>query len=115
VGGIAFTIFNLSLPPLTDIRAAEPENYDVFAAERTATWVSAAVVTGVALVTSDATVFVIGGSTVVALAWLFRHANQVNPTSGIATPDNTAPGALSDQPQDSGYMDVGPMVDASAA
>jgi hypothetical protein len=114
VGGIAFTVFNLSLPPLTDIRAAEPENGDVFRAERTATWVAAGIVTGVALITSDATVFVIGGSTVVALAWLYRHANEVKPVTGLATPDNTVPGMLSlDEPQDSGYLDVGPMVDAS--
>jgi hypothetical protein len=114
VGGIAFTVFNLSLPPLTDIRAAEPENGDVFRAERTATWVAAGIVTGVALITSDATVFVIGGSTVVALAWLYRHANEVKPVTGLATPDNTVPGMLSlDEPQDSGYLDVGPMIDAS--
>ena len=115
-GGIAFTVFNMSLPPLTDIRAAEPENGDVFRAERTATWVAAGIVTGVALMTQDATVFIIGGSVVVAMAWLYRHANEVSPTSGIATPDNSAPGMLSmSEPQDSGYLDVGPMVDASAA
>jgi hypothetical protein len=115
-GGIAFTVFNMSLPPLTDIRAAEPENGDVFRSERTATWIAAGIVTGVALITGDATVFIIGGSVVVALAWLYRHANEVNPVSGIATPDNTAPGLTAPaEPQDAGYLDIGPMVDASAA
>jgi hypothetical protein len=114
VGGVAFTVFNMSLPPLTDVRAADPENGDVFAAERTATWVAAGIVTGVALITSDATVFIIGGSVVVGLAWLYRHANEVNPVSGTATADTDA-GLLTMEPQDSGYLDVGPMVDASAA
>jgi hypothetical protein len=115
-GGVAFTVFNMSLPPLTDVRAAEPENGDVFSAERTATWVAAGIVTGVALIAQDATVFVIGGSVVVAMAWLYRHANEVNPVSGMATPDITTPGELSPgAPQDQGYLDVGPMVDASAA
>jgi hypothetical protein len=115
-GGIAFTVFNMSLPPLTDIRAAEPENGDVFRSERTATWIAAGIVTGVALMTQDATVFVIGGSVVVALAWLYRHANQVNPVSGTASADIDV-GMLteSSEPQDQGFLDVGPMVDASAA
>jgi len=115
VGGIAFTVFGMSLPPLTDIRAAEPENGDVFRAERTATWVAAGLVTGVALITSDATVFIIGGTTVVALAWLYRHANEVKPVSGTATGEiDVVPGMLTTSaPQDSGYLDVGPMVDAS--
>jgi hypothetical protein len=116
VGGVAFTVFNMSLPPLTDIRAAEPENGDVFRAERTATWVAAGLVTGVALMTGDATVFIIGGTTVVALAWLYRHANQVHPASGTATGDMDIPGALtSPEPQNDGYLDVGPMVDATYA
>ena len=109
-GGIAFTVFNMSLPPLTDVRAADPANGDVFAAERTATWVAAGIVTGIAAITGDATVFVIGGSTVVILAWLYRHANEVNPVSGVATPENAVPGTLTPLvPADSGYMDVGPM------
>jgi hypothetical protein len=114
VGGVAFTVFNMSLPPLTDVRAADPENGDVFAAERTATWVAAGIVVGVSLITSDATVFIIGGSTVVALAWLYRHANEVNPVSGLATPEIATPGMVTgDEPMDEGYLDVGPMVDAS--
>jgi hypothetical protein len=113
VGGVAFTVFNMSLPPLTDVRSADPENHDVFAAERTATWVAAGIVVGVAAITGDATVFIIGGTTVVALAWLYRHANEVNPVSGIATPENAVPGALTPvEPMDEGYMDVGPMVAA---
>lgn len=114
-GGVAFTVFNMSLPPLTDVRAAEPENGDVFAAERTATWVAAGIVTGIAAITKDATVFVIGGTVVVVLAWLYRHANEVNPVSGNAVPDNAVPGMLVTEPQDEGFLDVGPMVDASAA
>lgn len=113
VGGVAFTIFGMSLPPLTDVRAAEPENGDIFRAERTATWIAAGLVTGVALIVSDATVFIIGGSTVVILAWLYRHANEVKPVSGLASDDLSVPGMLASTPQDSGYLDVGPMVDAS--
>ena len=113
VGGVAFTVFNMSLPPLTDIRAADPENHDVFAAERTATWIAAGLVVGVSAMVGDATVFIIGGTTVVVLAWLYRHANEVSPVSGVATPENAVPGMVTEQPQDMGFLDVGPMVDAS--
>jgi len=114
VGGVAFTVFNMSLPPLTDIRAADPENHDVFAAERTATWIAAGLVVGVSAMVGDATVFIIGGTTVVVLAWLYRHANEVSPVSGVATPETAVPGMVSpNDPQDLGFMDVGPMVDAS--
>lgn len=115
VGGIAFTVFNMSLPPLTDVRAAEPENGDVFSAERTATWVATGIVAGVAAITGDATVFIIGGTVVVALAWLYRHANEVNPVSGQASADTDAGMLTSEEPQDVGYLDVGPMVDAASA
>lgn len=114
VGGIAFTVFSMSLPPLTDVRVAEPENGDIFRAERTATWVAAGIVTGVAAITQDATVFIIGGTVVVALAWLYRHANEVTPVTGTALGDTDVPGAITtSKPQDNGYLDVGPMVDAS--
>lgn len=115
LGGIAFTVFNMSLPPLTDIRAAEPENGDVFRSERTATWIAAGIVVGVSAMVGDATVFVIGGSTVVLLAWLYRHANDVNPVSGTATAETDAGMLTAEDPQDMGYLDVGPMIDANAA
>lgn len=81
---LTYAIYNISLPPLTDVRAVESENQDIQSSERAATWVSAAFVTGVALVTKDATVFVIGGIAVVMMAWLYRHADQVSPATGKA-------------------------------
>jgi hypothetical protein len=111
-GGIAFTVFNLSLPPLTDVRSAEPEDHDIFAAERTATWVAAGIVTGVALMAGDATVFIIGGTVVIAMAWLYRHANEVSPLSGNATNDMRLVPGMVGEVQDEGMLDVGPMAEA---
>jgi hypothetical protein len=106
-GGIAFAIYNMSLPPVTDIRVAEPENAEVDNAERSATWIAAGVVTGVALITGDATVFIIGGAVVVAMAWLYRHANEVNPLTGFASSITSVPGAISEQepPPDVTYLE----------
>lgn len=107
-GALAFTIFNASLPPVTDIRVAEPENDDIGATERASTWIAAGIVTGVALITGDATVFIIGGSVVVAMAWLYRHANEVSPLTGFAS-GISVPGAISEQEpeQDATYFEPG--------
>jgi hypothetical protein len=105
-GGLAFTIYNMSLPPVTDIRAAEPENGDVSATERASTWIAAGIVAGVAAITQDATVFIIGGTVVVAMAWIYRHANEVSPLTGFAS-GISVPGAITEQepPSDVIYME----------
>jgi len=105
---ISYSIFDMSLPPLVDVRSVESDNRDVQSAERAATWVAAAFVSAVALMTKDATVFVIGGVTIVALAWLYRHADQVSPLTGTALPKITVPGMTSQaEPEpDTTYVDA---------
>lgn len=107
-GALAFTVFNMSLPPVTDIRVAEPENDDIATAERASTWIAAGICVGVSLITGDATVFVISGSIVVAMAWLYRHANEVSPLTGFAS-GISVPGAISEQEpeQDATYFEPG--------
>lgn len=65
-------------PSIADVRSLESNNTDVQSAERAATWMSAAVVAGVSLLAKDATIFIVGGSMVIALAWATRHADQVD-------------------------------------
>jgi hypothetical protein len=95
-----WTIYNTSLPSIADVRSLEKQNIDIVKAERTAAWMSALLVTGVALITSDPTVFVIGGAAMVAFAWWYRHADQVDPLSGVAVPKqlSVVPGGLSEEP-----------------
>lgn len=82
---IAYAIFNGALPSLAEARVTDQNDPQLAAAERTATWVAAGVVTGVSLLAQDPTVFVLGGTVVVALAWMHRHANMVHPEVGTAT------------------------------
>lgn len=107
---LVYSIFDMSLPPLADIRSLESENRDVESSERSATWVSGALVTGIALMTQDATVFVIGGAMVVGMAWLYRHADAVSPLTGTAFPKIMVPGsgATSDDKPDADtvYIDA---------
>lgn len=96
--GLAYTIFDMSLPPLADVRQVETGNRDIQSSERTATIVSGVFVTGLGLITGDATVFIIGGAMVIAMSWLYRHADQVSPLTGTMLPNISVPGAVSAAP-----------------
>jgi hypothetical protein len=82
---LVWGVYNTALPAVADVRVGQPQDPDIAASERTATWVSAAAVAGVSLISKDPTVFVLGGTMVVALAWWHRHANHFNPAVGSST------------------------------
>lgn len=81
---IVWGIYNAALPKVVDVRVAQPADGDLAAAEKTARWTSAAVVTGISLITMDATVFIFGAGAVVLFSWMHRHANAVSPDRGQA-------------------------------
>lgn len=81
---LVWGVYNSALPSIAEARVAAPNDTDLAAAERAATWTAAAVVAGVSLLAKDPTVFILGGTMVVALAWWHRHANLNNPLTGQA-------------------------------
>lgn len=81
---VVYGVYQMSLPTVADTRALEVNAPDLSKAERTASWVSAGAVAGISLIARDPTVFIIGGATVIAMAWLHRHANFVNPLTKVA-------------------------------
>jgi hypothetical protein len=84
--GAVAAIYSNALPPITDIRLAEAGDPDVSGSERGAAVLSAVVVAGIAFISKDPTVLVIGGATMLGLSWFHRHANEVNPMTGrVAT------------------------------
>lgn len=89
-GVLVYGIFQIQMPAATDVRMAEAGQADVQSAERGATWMSAAVVSGIALVSKSPEVFTIGGLFVVGLAWTYRHADMVNPITKKAVSTVTA-------------------------
>lgn len=89
-GVLVYGIFQMQLPSATDVRMADAGQADVAGAERGATWMSAAVVSGVALISKSPEVFVIGGLFTVGLAWMYRHADTVNPLTKKAVSTVTA-------------------------
>ncbi len=81
---VVYAIFQNATPSIADIRVADEQDPDIDSAERLASWTAAGAVAGISLIAKDPTVFVIGGSMVIVLAWWHRHANQVNPLTGRA-------------------------------
>lgn len=103
VAALVYGIYSNALPTAADIRSLDSNNDDINATEKHAEWLATAVVAGISLIAKDATIFIIGGLSVVGMSWLHRHANAVNPltqnVSGLFkssahsadTSDNTQP------------------------
>lgn len=83
---VVYGIHLNSTPTAADLRSLDANNADISKSERIATWTGAGLVAGVSLIARDPTIFIIGGSMVVAMAWIHRHANAVNPVTGTMKP-----------------------------
>jgi hypothetical protein len=75
---VVYGIHQNLTPPIADVRSLEKNNADIGASERAATWTSAAVVAGISLLAKDPTVFIVGGTMVVVMSWITKHADQVD-------------------------------------
>lgn len=95
---VVYGVYTQATPPIADIRTTVQNNGDMTAANKSAAWLSAAVVAGISLIAKDPTVFIIGGAMVVGMSWWTEHANAVNPDSGKAAPQgDNAPEQFSDE------------------
>lgn len=83
---VVYGIYMNALPPVVDLRATPANDGQVASTEKAAAWTAAAVVGGISLISKDATVFIIGGSMIIALSWWNKHANMVDPQFGMAVP-----------------------------
>jgi hypothetical protein len=88
---VVYGVYSNATPTIADIRSGASGDNTIDGTRKAAAWLSAAVVAGISLIARDPTVFVLGGSMVVGLDWLHRHANEVNPDTGRAT----LPGGIS--------------------
>jgi hypothetical protein len=84
-------LYDHFMPNIADQKAA-PANLNVLDKARFhATIVACAIVGGVSVLAKDPTIFVIGGTTVVALDFAHRHANAVNPATQQVAPASANP------------------------
>lgn len=112
LGVAVYGIFQVNLPSVTEVRAADLENKDVASAERAATWESAGLVATISLIAKDPTIFLVGGAITMGLAWKYRHANMVNPLSGKATGSHTM-GSLMAGQMSGAQSETAPVVQAA--
>jgi hypothetical protein len=77
--GLVWGIYGQVVPSVADLRVSGANDPDAGSAEKAARWASALAVTAISLIAKDGTVFVMGGSMVIVMSWLHRHANAVDP------------------------------------
>ena len=85
VATVVYATYSRATPSVADMRVGKAGDDDIESARKQAAWISAGVVGAVALIAKDPNIFVMGGAMVIALDWMTRHANQVNPQSGRAS------------------------------
>jgi hypothetical protein len=79
---VVYAIYQKGVPNQADLRVGKPGDQDAEASRKQAAWLAAGTVAGISLLAKDATIFIIGGMSVVALDWLTRVNNYTNPLSG---------------------------------
>lgn len=92
-GAIVWGVYTHFMPPVSDVRAAQPNNSVLNGSRSTATWISAGVVGAISLIARDPNIFVVGGAMVIALDFAHRHANSVHPGTGQIVPTPSYSGA----------------------
>lgn len=78
VGAVVYGTYNIALPTVADTRGLPGNVPDVDKAEKTATWASVAVVSGISLLAKSPEVFVVGGLMTIGLAWTYKHASATD-------------------------------------
>lgn len=82
VGLVNSLIFMHFLPPVADVRTAQPYNQDIEGSERTALLATTMFTLLVAGFAKSWDTFIIGGVVIVGVDFAFKHANAVNPDTG---------------------------------
>lgn len=82
VAGLTYGVYSFALPNTATMHATTPQDVNIEAGRKKAAWTSAAVVGAVALLARDKTIFILGGTMLVALDWQARHANASHPETG---------------------------------
>jgi hypothetical protein len=79
---LVYGVYSTSLPSTAHMHATAPHDINIELARKKAAWTTTALVSAIALMTRDKTVFVLGGVMVIALDWHARHANASSPITG---------------------------------
>lgn len=89
---LVYGVYTSSVPNASTMHATAPHDINIEAGRKKAAWTTTALVSAIALMTRDKTVFVLGGIMVIALDWHARHANASSPLTGkVVTLAGAAP------------------------
>ncbi len=106
VAAITIAIYQMYLPSVADARQAPADDGHLEAARKQAAWMAAGLVGIVSLITQDANIFIIAGSTLAVMDYMHKHANQIVPETGqLSQYDTTSigmPGNLYAVPETGG-------------
>src|SRR5215469_17038054 len=83
-------IFMHNLPPVSDVRAAQPFNPQVESGERTALLETTALTLLVAGFARSIETFIVAGAVIIAVDFTYKHANAVNPSTNKMVPAGQA-------------------------
>jgi hypothetical protein len=93
VAAVVGGIYAVHMPTVAGARASSPANQHLDSGRKSATWTAAAVVVGATVLGKvgvgngfASTVFIIGGTVVIALDFAHRLANQTDNTTGKLIP-----------------------------
>jgi hypothetical protein len=81
-------VYTVSLPNTAEMHATEANDRNIDAGRKKAGWTSVAIVSAIALMTRDKTIFTLGGIMVIAFDWHARHANATAPDTGQLVDEN---------------------------
>lgn len=79
---LVYGIYQAALPSFADTRMAAPDDANLRSSEDNALLLGVAACAGISLISRDATPFIYGGITAVALSWSHRWHRAVNPATG---------------------------------
>lgn len=80
--GLVYAIYGLNVPNLGVIHATDPNDQNVEAARKKATWEAALAVIAATALTRDLNPWIMGGGAIILSDWYVRHANAIHPETG---------------------------------
>jgi len=92
---LVYVIYQNALPPMVDIRTADPHDRDVEGSRKAAAWKSAIMIGVVWAFTRDTNALLIGGAAMAGMDLMVKHANGVNPSTGKLAGSGGDAGVLS--------------------
>lgn len=78
--------YQYTLPSVAEVHATDAHDNNINASRKKAMFTATGVAAGMFLLTHDVNTFTVGGITLLAMEWSYRHANSTHPGTGKLVP-----------------------------